>query len=64
MADYKGIKGFKVQSLASDPTLVEGQVLVQYSRVCFKIPSKCNHMVEWWYSRNCGFIIKVEEQEH
>jgi len=26
MADYKGIKGFKVQSLASDPTLVEGQV--------------------------------------
>ena len=26
MAEYKGIKGFKVQSLASDPTLVEGQV--------------------------------------
>ena len=26
MANYKGIKGFKVQSLASDPTLVEGQV--------------------------------------
>jgi len=26
MADYKGIKGFKVQSLAADPTLVEGQV--------------------------------------
>ena len=26
MADYKGIKGFKTQSLASDPTLVEGQV--------------------------------------
>jgi len=26
MATYKGIKGFKVQSLASDPTLVEGQV--------------------------------------
>ena len=26
MADYKGIKGFKVQSLASDPSLVEGQV--------------------------------------
>ena len=26
MAEYKTIKGFKVQSLASDPTLVEGQV--------------------------------------
>ena len=26
MADYKGIKGFKVQSLASDPTGPEGQV--------------------------------------
>ena len=26
MATYKGIKGVKVQSLASDPTLVEGQV--------------------------------------
>jgi len=26
MAEYKGIRGFKVQSLASDPTLVEGQV--------------------------------------
>ena len=26
MADYKSIKGFKVQSLASDPTLVQGQV--------------------------------------
>ena len=26
MANYKGIKGFKVQSLASDPTLVSGQV--------------------------------------
>jgi len=26
MADYKGIKGFKVQSLASDPTVNEGQI--------------------------------------
>ena len=27
MADYKGIKGFKVQSLASDPSNpIEGQV--------------------------------------
>ena len=26
MADYKGIKGFKVQSLASDPSLPIGQV--------------------------------------
>ena len=26
MAEYKTIKGFKVQSLASDPILVEGQV--------------------------------------
>ena len=26
MAEYKGIKGFKVQSLASDPTADEGQI--------------------------------------
>jgi len=26
MAEYKGIKGFKTQSLASDPTLVPGQI--------------------------------------
>ena len=26
MAEYKGIKGFKVQSLASDPTVNEGQI--------------------------------------
>ena len=26
MADYKGIKGFKVQSLASDPSAPVGQV--------------------------------------
>ena len=39
MADYKGIKGFKVQSLASDPSGPEGQVWYNTASAALKYQS-------------------------
>ena len=37
MAEYKTIKGFKVQSLASDPSAPEGQVWYNTTSGTFKV---------------------------
>ena len=48
MADYKSIKGFKVQSLASDPTGPEGQVWYNTASAALKY----NTLVTAWTTVN------------
>ena len=52
MADYKGIKGFKVQSLASDPTLIEGTVWYNTASAVLKYAAVTPIMSGTWASGN------------